>query len=105
MSAMFAFERGEVFMKSPTFELVMNDLDSRLTHPADKYVVEVAVAMNCLWVDQIPADRKSGLLAALCGVLVGQLNSGAHDDNPVAIADLQEIIEELSKRYPGDVAG
>jgi len=100
MSAMFAFEVGEAFMKSPTFEVVMTDMLERVTDPVERLVIEDSLDVNCLWVDKIPGERKRGMIALLHSVLTENLRSGRHADNPVAQYEINAVIDELSRRYP-----
>ncbi|SDI95805.1 hypothetical protein [Nonomuraea jiangxiensis] len=100
MSAMFAFEVGDISMRSMTFEYVINDLLERSSDPIDQQVCQVALDLNCLWVDQINAGRKCALLGNLHDVLVEQLRSGVHSDNWVALFEIRRALDELAKRYP-----
>lgn len=47
MSALVAFEVGEVFLKSPTFEGIMTELLERSQDPVDREVCADALVGNC----------------------------------------------------------
>lgn len=100
MSAMFAFEVGDVSMRSVTFENVITELIGRSSDPLDREVYQNALDLNCLWVDQIPAPRKCPVLVDLYDVLEGSLHSGAYADNEVAIFEITNVMKELVRRYP-----
>jgi hypothetical protein len=105
MSAMFAFEVGDVSMKSLTFESVMKDVSEALSDPEDKEVLSDALVLNCLWVDEISPGRKRYILTVLCRVLDMHLESGEHADNEVALLQIDEVRKELRRRYPDLVSG
>jgi hypothetical protein len=100
MSAMFAFEMGEVSMRSATFELVMKDVAEALVDPADKTIVSDAMDLNCLWVDQIDPARKRQVLSMLYRILGLHLSSCRHVDNEVALLEIETLRKQLADRFP-----
>lgn len=101
MTALIAFEVGDVRMKSPTFEKVMRALLERSTDPVDQEVCTDALVGNSLWADQIPEQRKGVVLAGLWSVLDEQLRSGVYDDNMTAVFQIRQLRAELVRRYRG----
>ncbi|WP_173137350.1 hypothetical protein [Kibdelosporangium persicum] len=97
---MFAFEVGELFMKSPTFGSVIHDLLERSSDPADRQVCQDALDLNCLWVDKIEAARKCAMIVNLSDVLKAHLCSGIHSGNEVAMVEIEAAVNELARRYP-----
>ncbi|MFS8104851.1 hypothetical protein LFM09_47895 [Lentzea alba] len=100
MSAMFAFEVGEISMRSVTFGIVIGKLRERSSDPADIEVCADALALNCLWVDQIPAARKREVVRGLRKVFRECLNSPDFADNEVAQLELSRAVDEFVARYP-----
>ena len=100
MSAMFAFDAGDISMRSVTFEDVMTGLLGRSIDPVDREICQDAIDLNCLWVDQIPAAQKCPLLVGLFNVLKEFLKGGAYADNQVASFEINNVMKKLIARYP-----
>jgi hypothetical protein len=100
MSALFAFEVGDVSMKSLTFEDVITALLERSTDPVDQEVCHDALKLNCLWVDEIESSRKCAVIGNLHAVLAEKLTLGVYRDNWVAVFEIERLSDELRKRYP-----
>jgi len=101
MSAMFAFEIGDISMRSATFENVMTELLARSTDSVDRQVWQDALDLNCLWVDQIPENLRCPLLVSLYDVLLRMLRGEAYRRNDTALFEIGEVMKELVVRYPG----
>ncbi|MEU7938050.1 hypothetical protein [Microbispora bryophytorum] len=100
MSALFAFEVGDISMRSATFERVMTDLLARSTDATDRQTCQDALDLNCLWVDQIDAVRRCAFLANLRDVLARHMRTVAHLDDKVAVHEIETAMNELRQRYP-----
>ncbi|XVQ83442.1 hypothetical protein ACQP2K_32100 [Microbispora siamensis] len=100
MSALFAFEVGDISMRSATFERVITVLLTRSTDPVDRRVCQDALDLNCLWVDQIDAARKCAFLVNLHDVLAQHMQTVVHLDNEVAADEIKAAMNELTRRYP-----
>ncbi|WP_182901367.1 hypothetical protein [Microbispora sp. H10830] len=100
MSALFAFEVGDVSMRSATFERIITDLLARSADPADRRACQDALDLNCLWVDQIDAPRKCAFLTNLHDVLAQHMKTAVHLDNEVAVDEIKTVMNELKGRYP-----
>ncbi|MCX2950162.1 MafI family immunity protein [Lentzea sp. NEAU-D7] len=96
---MIAFEVGQVWMKSPTFERIITGLLERSTDPVDRDVCTDSLVMNTLWVEKIPERRKGAVLGGLWSVLSEELLSDAHDDNMTAIYQIRQLRAEMVRRY------
>lgn len=99
MSAMFAFDQGEVFLKSSTFGRVMARLLERIENGNDRRAMLDAVDLNCLWVDQLGPERKARLLPLVSEVLTACLAEVLSNDQ-LAIVQLNSVNKELRRRYP-----
>lgn len=100
MSAMFAFEVGDVSMRSLTFERVIREVLARSDNPTDQQVCKDALDLNCLWIDQIPAARLCPMVANLHNVLQKSLRDGSYVNNQVAVFEINNVMAELASRYP-----
>jgi hypothetical protein len=99
MSALFAFEVGDVSMRSVTFGNVINALMARSPESSDRQACKDALELNCLWVYQIQATRKCTFISNLYAVLIEQLDVEVSLNNDVAIYEIRQVIKELSGRY------
>jgi hypothetical protein len=87
MSALVAFDEGEVSLKSPTSATVVTALLERSADAVDRETRTDALVGNSLWPDRIPRHREDAVLA-------DQLDTGAHDDNPTAIFQIRQLLDE-----------
>lgn len=103
MSAMFAFNEGEVLVRSATFEYMMVDLLEHLTEEEDRAAITDAMSLNCLWIDQLRSSQRSRILLSISDLI--NLYLAQQDLDDTATTELRTLLDELVARYPDVLDG
>ncbi|GLY69061.1 hypothetical protein [Amycolatopsis taiwanensis] len=101
MSSIVAFDNGEVFLKSATFDRIMEQAGGLVATEAAREVLASAIAVGALWPERVnDAQRLEVIRAVWTAASQVRAEAAIAPSGQLVVDQVDELTAELRRRYP-----